>query len=138
MVCRRKVDSMQLVHLRYRDHILFRNADSTSFQPSIRETVGWVLKENDEAVYLVWDKSLNPQRHERSSLEQSGLVILKGEILEMKAPVRNAILNGADIVGMSNVAIELGMTTLRESGLQKVKDGVTTPEEVLRVTIEED
>jgi len=60
------------------------------------------------------------------------------EMLEMKAQVRNTILNGADIEGMSNVAIELGMTTLRESGLQKVKDGVTTPEEVLRVTIEED
>jgi type IV pilus assembly protein PilB len=60
------------------------------------------------------------------------------EMLEMKAQVRNAILNGADIEGMSNVAIELGMNTLRESGLQKVKDGVTTPEEVLRVTIEED
>jgi type IV pilus assembly protein PilB len=59
------------------------------------------------------------------------------EMLEMKAPVRNAILNGADIEGMRQVATELGMTTLREGGLQKVKDGITTPEEVLRVTIEE-
>jgi type IV pilus assembly protein PilB len=60
------------------------------------------------------------------------------EILEMKAPVRNAILNGADIEGIRQAALELGMTTLRENGLQKVKDGITTPEEVLRATIEED
>jgi type II secretory ATPase GspE/PulE/Tfp pilus assembly ATPase PilB-like protein len=30
------------------------------------------------------------------------------------------------------------MITLRESGLQRVRDGITTPEEVLRATIEED
>ncbi len=60
------------------------------------------------------------------------------EMLEMKVPVRNAILNGADIEGMRQVALELGMTTLRESGLRRVRDGITTPEEVLRATIEED
>jgi type II secretory ATPase GspE/PulE/Tfp pilus assembly ATPase PilB-like protein len=60
------------------------------------------------------------------------------EVLEMKAPVRNAILNGADIEGMRQTALELGMTPLRESGLQRVRDGITTPEEVMRATIEED
>ncbi len=60
------------------------------------------------------------------------------EILEMKAPVRNAILNGADIEGIRQVSTGIGMTTLRESGLQKVKEGITTPEEVLRATMEED
>jgi len=60
------------------------------------------------------------------------------EILELKAPVRNAILNGADIEGMRQVSVGMGMTTLRESGLQKVHEGITTPEEVLRATIEED
>jgi len=60
------------------------------------------------------------------------------EMLEMKGLVRNSILNGADIDGIRQVAIEMGMTTLRENGLQKVRDGITTPEEVLRATIEED
>ena len=60
------------------------------------------------------------------------------EMLEVKAPVRNAIINGADIEGIRHLAHELGMTTLRESGLQKVRDGITTPEEVLKATIEED
>jgi type IV pilus assembly protein PilB len=60
------------------------------------------------------------------------------EILEMKAVVRNAVLNGADIEGMRQVARDIGMSSLRESGLQKVRDGITTPEEVLRATMEED
>jgi general secretion pathway protein E len=60
------------------------------------------------------------------------------EMLEMKALVRTSILNGADIDGIRQVAIEMGMTTIRENGLQKVRDGITTPEEVLRATIEED
>jgi type II secretory ATPase GspE/PulE/Tfp pilus assembly ATPase PilB-like protein len=59
-------------------------------------------------------------------------------MLEMKAPVRSAILNGADIEGMRQVVREQSMITLRESGLQRVRDGITTPEEVLRATIEED
>jgi type IV pilus assembly protein PilB len=60
------------------------------------------------------------------------------EMLEIKTLVRNAILNGADIERIRQVSLEQGMTTLRERGLQKVSDGITTPEEVLRVTIEED
>ena len=56
----------------------------------------------------------------------------------MRAPVRNAVLNGADIDGIRQMAISIGMTTLRENGLKKVRDGITTPEEVLRATIEED
>ncbi len=60
------------------------------------------------------------------------------EVLEMKAPIRNAILNGADIEMIRQAALTLGMSTLRESGLKKVEGGITTPEEVLRATIEED
>jgi general secretion pathway protein E len=60
------------------------------------------------------------------------------EILEIRTQVRNIVLNGADIDGIRQVAVAMGMTTLRESGLQKVRDGITTPEEVLKATIEED
>jgi type II secretory ATPase GspE/PulE/Tfp pilus assembly ATPase PilB-like protein len=60
------------------------------------------------------------------------------EMLEMKTSVRNAILNGADIEGIRQVTLEQGMASLRESGLEKVRNGVTTPEEVLRATIEDD
>jgi type IV pilus assembly protein PilB len=60
------------------------------------------------------------------------------EILELKGPIRNAILNGADIEGIRQISVTMGMSTLRENGLHKVQEGITTPEEVLRATIEED
>ena len=34
-------------------------------------------------------------------------------------------------------AVELGMRTLRQAGWEKVKSGLTTPQEVIRVTKEE-
>jgi len=74
----------RLVYIRYRDHILFRNADPGLYQPAIRECVGWVLKENDDAVWILWDRSVEPLPHERFPASESGLVILKSDILEMK------------------------------------------------------
>ncbi len=56
------------------------------------------------------------------------------ELLEVDDQVRRLILQGADSTTISKVAQEAGMRTLRQDGLKKVLDGVTTPEEVLRVT----
>ncbi len=60
------------------------------------------------------------------------------EMLEMKQPIRNLVLKGADGEAIKQRAIELGMVTLRQNGIQKVTEGVTTIEEVMRVTIEDD
>jgi type IV pilus assembly protein PilB len=48
--------------------------------------------------------------------------------------VRELILEGASANEIKKATIRLGMKTLRVSGLSKVKDGVTSMEEVLRVT----
>ena len=60
------------------------------------------------------------------------------EMLEMKQAIRNLVLNGADGDTIRQTAIELGMVTLRQNGIQKVVDGVTTIEEVMRATMEDD
>lgn len=60
------------------------------------------------------------------------------EMLEMKQTIRNLVLNGADGETIRQKAIEFGMTTLRQNGIQKVVDGLTTIEEVMRATIEDD
>ena len=72
------------VHIRYRDHVLFRNTNPSLYGPSIRECVGWIEEENEEAVWVLWDRSVTKLPHERTKLAESGLVILKSEILEMK------------------------------------------------------
>lgn len=74
----------QAVHIVYRDHVLFKNSDPNLYAPAIRECVGWILKDTEEAVWLLWDRSVEPLPHERIKPSESGLVVLKSEILEMK------------------------------------------------------
>ena len=56
------------------------------------------------------------------------------EIMEMKSDLQNLILKNYDSHQIKNEAIRQGMTTLFQDGIQKVLKGVTTVEEVLRVT----
>jgi type IV pilus assembly protein PilB len=60
------------------------------------------------------------------------------EMLEMRQNIRNLVLNGADSDIIRQKALELGMCTLRQNGIEKVIAGVTTIEEVMRATIEDD
>jgi len=57
------------------------------------------------------------------------------EVMEVGDEVRELILSGASAVELRNKAIETGMVSLRGSGLQKIRDGVTTIEEVVRETV---
>ena len=54
------------------------------------------------------------------------------EVMEINDELRELILVGASAMELRKKAIELGMITLRSSGLAKVAEGVTTLEEVLR------
>jgi type IV pilus assembly protein PilB len=57
------------------------------------------------------------------------------EVMEITDEVRELILIGASGLELRKKAIEDGMITLRESGLYKIREGVTTPEEVVRETV---
>jgi general secretion pathway protein E len=59
------------------------------------------------------------------------------EILLIDEEIRQMILNKTDSGRIKSRAIEKGMRTLRDDGSRKVMDGVTTMEEVLRVTQED-
>ena len=72
------------IYVRYKDHTLFRNAEANHYKPAIRETVGWLIKENEDAVWILWDRSVQKLPHERIRPEESGLVVLKSEILELR------------------------------------------------------
>jgi type IV pilus assembly protein PilB len=56
------------------------------------------------------------------------------EVMPISDEIRELILEGASANEIKKAAIRLGTKTLRMSGLTKVKDGVTSIEEVLRVT----
>ena len=57
------------------------------------------------------------------------------EVMEVSEELRELILVGASGLELRRKAIDEGMITLRMSGLRKVKDGMTTIEEVVRETV---
>jgi type IV pilus assembly protein PilB len=57
------------------------------------------------------------------------------EVMEVTDGLRELILVGASSLELRRKAVEEGMISLRMSGLRKIKDGVTTIEEVLRETV---
>jgi type IV pilus assembly protein PilB len=57
------------------------------------------------------------------------------EVMEVSEELRELILVGASGLELRRKAVDEGMITLRASGLRKVKEGVTTIEEVVRETV---
>jgi general secretion pathway protein E len=58
------------------------------------------------------------------------------ELMELDDEMRKLILNNADAVALTAAARRHGMRNLREDGWMKVATGLTTAEEVMRVTQE--
>jgi len=57
------------------------------------------------------------------------------EVMDVTEELRELILVGASALELRRKAIEQGMITLRQSGLHKVKSGMTTLDEVVRETV---
>ena len=57
------------------------------------------------------------------------------EVLQFSDEIREMVLSGATSIELKRKAIEEGMVSLRSSGLQKIRAGITTLEEVLRETV---
>ncbi len=56
------------------------------------------------------------------------------EVMPIKEEIKDLVLRGGSALDLQREAVRLGMKTLRQSGLSKLEEGVTTLEEVLRVT----
>lgn len=59
------------------------------------------------------------------------------EVLIVTEEIEEAILSRATSAEMKKIAIQSGMHPLIEDGIEKVAEGITTVEELLRVTVEE-
>jgi type II secretion system protein E len=60
------------------------------------------------------------------------------EILKVNEEIRKLILQKASSDVIKESAVKIGMRTLRQDGWEKALAGITTPEEVMRVTQEEE
>ena len=81
--------------------------------------------------------SIEPQRgrgcNECSDTGYKGRVALY-EVLAMNDELKELVLNGASTAELKQDAIRLGMRTLRQSAILKLKEGTTTVDEVMRVS----
>jgi len=73
--------------------------------------------------------------------EQCGMTGYKGrtgvfELLKMDEEVRAAIIARSSAASIRQIAVSKGMRTLRDDAISKVQGGLTTIEEVIRVTTE--
>jgi type IV pilus assembly protein PilB len=57
------------------------------------------------------------------------------EVMRFTDTLKEMVLQGASTAELKLAAIKNGMMTLRMSGIRKISDGITTPEEVMRVTM---
>jgi len=57
------------------------------------------------------------------------------EVMKFSDSLKEMVLQGASTAELKTAAIRAGMLTLRASGIRKVLDGVTSTEEILRVTM---
>ncbi len=60
------------------------------------------------------------------------------ELLFIKENIRKAILERKNAEDIKRIAVRAGMKTLRQDGWKKVVEGMTTPEEVLNVTVQDE
>jgi type IV pilus assembly protein PilB len=60
------------------------------------------------------------------------------QVLPMLEEIRELILNGANTAEIKRESMRLGIRTMRQSGLAKLQEGITSLEEVLRVTVADD
>jgi type IV pilus assembly protein PilB len=59
------------------------------------------------------------------------------EVMPIRKELQDLILRNVSTADLKHEAVLLGMTTLRQSGIKKVIEGITSVEEVLRVTFED-
>jgi len=60
------------------------------------------------------------------------------QVMPMLEQIRELVLNGANTAEIKRESMRLGIKTMRQSGLTKLQEGVTSFEEVLRVTVSDD
>ena len=94
---------------------------------------------SDEATVLEISQEICPSIKRGSGCERCGSTGYRGrvglyELLPMSDAIRHHIATGADANVIREQAISEGMETLRQDALAKLQAGLTTPEEVVRVT----
>ena len=102
--------------------------ESVSVVPSVLRAAGFA---NEELERIKLQKGRGcDQCHGSGYKGRVGLY----EVMEINDDIRKLIIEGASVIEIREAAERNGMITLRASGLQKVRDGVTSLEQVIQET----
>jgi len=99
--------------------------------PHCKQPDGAVLSPEGESV-LTFRGAGCPECNERGYTSRVGIF----EMMDVTDEIRKLIMKNADAGVLTRTARKNGMRNLREDGWRKIEDGVTTVEEVMRVTQE--
>jgi type IV pilus assembly protein PilB len=124
---------------------------SSSLQLILAQRLGRKICKDCKEPYEANEESLVPYGHVSQGLGTMNFYKGKGcqtcnftgmkgrvaiyEVMPVTTELRDLMLRNATTNEIRDTAISQGMKTLRQNALQKVVDGVTTVEEVLRVTL---
>lgn len=72
-----------LIHVRYRDHVLYHRMLPENLRPQTRECVGWLVYDCADYIILAWDREAGSPTLKGGDLKASGLVLLRSDILEL-------------------------------------------------------
>jgi type IV pilus assembly protein PilB len=103
-------------------------------------------EKDDQSVETLIQMGMNPEDAERAECFRGrgcpncGNTGYKGrialyEVMSINDSIRELILMGASSTEIKNEAINKGMKTLRQSGVTKILEGVTSVAEILRITM---
>jgi general secretion pathway protein E len=99
--------------------------------PHCKQPNGRVLSPEGESV-LTWRGTGCPECNGRGYASRVGIF----EMMDVTDEIRKLIMGNADAGVLTRAARKNGMRNLREDGWRKIEDGVSTVEEVMRVTQE--
>ena len=74
----------KLIFVRYLDYVLYNRASALAMKPQSREAVGWLVYECEQYINLTWDREADQPTLYGGDTKESGLVLLKSVVLEMK------------------------------------------------------
>ena len=74
----------RLVYCKYRDHVQFRMSDPEIMSPGLRECLGWLVAQQQDYVVVSWDRDTGPAGLKAGDPKATGIVILRGDLVELR------------------------------------------------------
>jgi hypothetical protein len=73
-----------LIFVRYLDHVFYNRTSALAMKPQTREAIGWLTYDCELYIILTWDRDAGPPTLHGGDPKASGLVLLKGDVLELQ------------------------------------------------------